>query len=239
MSELSVKLSDVDSQYDGVGDFCEWNIKFELGALEEILPLFLSNGALTVYQSLSDDVKADYSKLKRSLVRAFSSSPFQAYEELISCSLALSESVDVYVAKVKRLASLVSSSVDDEFIKNAVIAGFPTIVKHQLQAGCVLTEMSLPDVAEKARDLLYVQSQSVANVVLEGKCHLCGKPGHFSQSCWKLHKVGRAAGCYRCGDVKYLARDCPNRGNGYRGVRTCYQVLEKLECFVIPKFQEF
>ena len=64
---MSSRIIDFVEKYDGSKDFREWIVKFELVAelegkkeLEKLLPLFLENGALAVYQRLSAETKKDY-----------------------------------------------------------------------------------------------------------------------------------------------------------------------------------
>ena len=114
MSE-SPGLSELIGVYkdSGSGDFLEWVEKLELVAqlqkvkkLTSFVPLFLSGPAFAVYKQLPRDSKDDYDLLKAGLVAAFSASPFEAYEELKGRVLKGSESVDVYLADLRRLIEL-------------------------------------------------------------------------------------------------------------------------------------
>jgi hypothetical protein len=113
---LSVKCGDLISQFKGTesGDFLEWITKVELVAkiqkiesLHDFVPLFLSGGALAVYLGLSEEVHKDYQLLKRALTASFSVNSFTAYEMFAHRHLQENESIDVYVADLKRLAYLV------------------------------------------------------------------------------------------------------------------------------------
>jgi hypothetical protein len=115
---MSFKFSDILYQYDGSGDFSEWIRKLELVArsqkitdLENFLPLFLSEGAFSVYENLDENVKSSYEKLKAALLSCFSLNAFQAYKKFTSRCLKPGESVDVFAADLKRLASFISSTI--------------------------------------------------------------------------------------------------------------------------------
>ena len=48
----------------------------------KFLPLFLTGGAFSVYQSLSKIEKEDYNGLKKALLSAFSADEFKAFEKI-------------------------------------------------------------------------------------------------------------------------------------------------------------
>ena len=72
----AVKFGDLIKPYSGDDDFAEWIKKFELVAklqkvtdLASYLPLFLHSGAFSVYENLDEDVKANYTKLKKMMIK--------------------------------------------------------------------------------------------------------------------------------------------------------------------------
>jgi len=114
---MAIKISDLVKCYEdsaSSGDFSEWCDKLELVAklqkvkdLVSFMPLFLSGPAFAVYRQLSEEVKGDYDRLKAELLLAFGIDGFRAYELLRERSLYEGESVDVYLADLRRLACLV------------------------------------------------------------------------------------------------------------------------------------
>jgi hypothetical protein len=195
---VSLKCSDLINQYDGGCDFIEWVKKLELvaklqkiGDLEDFLPLFLSGGAFAVYEGLDDQEKQDYTKLKAALTKAFSINHLGAKEEFISRKLREGESVDVYLADLRRLGSLVSVDGSEDWVKWAFISGLSRGVKQVLTAACGLENMTLSEVVDRARIVMQTNKVTV-NVAIESG---------------SVHKKLICFTCQREG----LGRHCPNR----------------------------
>lgn len=237
---MSLKCSDLIRQYDGTGDFLEWVQKLELVAqlqkikdLHQFLPLFLSGGAFSVYQSISQADKDDYDLVKRSLTSAFSMGPFKAYEVFVARHLSVGESVDVYLADLSRVASLVSTKVDEDWIKCAFVCGLPEDIKSQMLASCSLAPMALHDVVEKARGLVSTRDTCFAGVVENSRrnglrptqCYRCNGFGHVARECATADGADKIKGagaygrrngggdrhCYVCGKVGHMASTCSAR----------------------------
>ena len=84
---LNLKLPDVATTYNGLSDFPSWLEKLEMVSklqgwkeLQNVIPLYLVDGALAVYNSLEDKVKADYKAMVSALRRAFCKTRLSAFE---------------------------------------------------------------------------------------------------------------------------------------------------------------
>ena len=73
---------------------------------ETLVPLRLTGGAFAVYQQLSQSDKRDFSKLKEALLLAFDADSFAAYEQFSTRRLRPGETVDVFIAGLRKLALL-------------------------------------------------------------------------------------------------------------------------------------
>ena len=131
--------------------------------VQKFLPLFLSGGAFSVYESCSTDVKEDYEQLRVALTNAFSLNTFSAYEAFVSRRYVAGEAVDVYLSELRRLARLVCDTSDNSWVKCAFVVGLPDELKHQLKATVSLENMTLEEVVERTRNLTNVQ-ESVARL---------------------------------------------------------------------------
>ena len=213
----SVKLNSVISKFDGNEDFAEWVRKVELVAslqeisdLEKFVPLFLIDGAFAVYERLEEHVKKDYMKLKGALISAFSLSRYQAFEEFSSRKLRGGEPVDIYVADIRRLSSLISPSTPEEWLVSKVVSGLPDEMRKQLLAAFPLEGKSLNEVVERVRVLASTNNESVSAVARERpaqrivRCFRCNTPGHISRECQR--KDMRR--CFVCGKAGHLAATC-------------------------------
>lgn len=203
--KCEIKLSDLIRQYDGSSDCLEWIKKFELVMklqnfkdYECVLPLFLSGGAFSVYDSMSEEEKADYGKIKATLIRAFSKDAFMAYEEFINRKLKLGESVDIFVADLKRLNRLISEFASEDFIKCAFVNGLPEYMRSQIKASCGLEILGIDEIVAKAR---------VLQKVMEETCPISS--AFSNQACLAAKDVKKSFTCFNCGGENHIARFCP------------------------------
>ena len=69
-----------------------------------------------MYRQLTEDVKSDYAKLMKALTTAFSTNAFFSYEQLRSRVLSDGESVDLYLADLRRLVNLIGQTEADPLL---------------------------------------------------------------------------------------------------------------------------
>lgn len=149
MASVTVKCTGSVQQYTGEGEFSGLLKKLErltqlqkVKELASFLPwVFSGGGASAVYKGLSTEIKAGYKQLQQALIEVFSTHPLGAYESFINIKLIPEESVDVFVANLVRLGSLVDGSKSDWWLKSDVINGLPASVKQQIKDACSIERM--------------------------------------------------------------------------------------------------
>lgn len=228
---VSVKYSEIIKQFNGEGDFADWIKKLELVAqlqkvkdLASFLPLFLAGGAFAVYDGLDDGTKADYAKLKQALREAFSVHPLLAYEQFVARRLLPGESVDVFLADLKRLGSLVDGSgLSEEWLKCALVHGLPDVARQQLKSSCSMERLTMSTLVERARVLLDSSRMEVGAASRMGAaqnytrretinkggprmCFVCNKEGHIARFC-----PDKVVTCYACQKQGHIAPFCPDK----------------------------
>lgn len=228
------KVTDLLQTFNGEGDVVEWLNKVELVAklreikdLENIIPLFLTGSAYSVYNELSDSAKKSADEIKTALLQAFSLNTFQAYEQLVK-RIWCNESVDVYLTDLRRLARLADVS-SDKLLVRAFVVGLPGVVSRELRAMASVNKLSLKDVVDRGRALMAemierpIDFVAVAedkldqvgtlgqNKVQGRRCFRCGGP-HLIKFCKSKGEVV----CWTCGQKGHISRNC-NSGNEIRG----------------------
>ena len=72
--------------------------------LESVIPLRLTGGAFAGYQQLPDADMRDSGNITKALRTAFAVESFTAYEQFVGRRLQPGETVDVFLAELRRLA---------------------------------------------------------------------------------------------------------------------------------------
>ena len=211
MSDMDVRLI---PEYDGASttSVVEWLDKVELicklrgiESLEEVIPLRLTGGAFAVYQQLDEEKKEDAACIKQALIAAFERDSFVAYDTFIARRLGPSETVDVYLADLRRLASLFGG-VSERALACAFVSGLPDSAKQILRAGSRMETMSLSQLLARARSVLVERDTGVA--ALAKGTH--GRMQHEDKRMTDRKQVL----CYVCNGPNHLARDCLSKANG-------------------------
>lgn len=76
-----------------------------------VLQLQLTGGALAVFQQLSKEERKDVGCIRNAMYVVFATDPFVAYDLFVARRLNANESVDVYLADLRRLVNLVRRGV--------------------------------------------------------------------------------------------------------------------------------
>ena len=90
-------------------------------------------GACAVYQQLSEEKRADFACIKDVLYTAFALSPVTAYKQFAARRLHPGETVDVYLAELRNLATQFGGMTERGLVC-AFIAGLPEYAENLLLA---------------------------------------------------------------------------------------------------------
>ena len=197
MTTDSVELRLIN-EFDGLGEqsITEWLEKVELVCslrgvteLETIIPLRLSGGAFKVYQQIPSGDRGDATKIMDALKAAFGDDPFAAYDLFISRKLRPAESVDVYLADLRRLATAFGG-VSDKALGCAFVSGLPEVVRQSLRASSRMEKMDVSEILQRARAILTDES------IVVGAVRARGGATSLPQ---RTSEAAGAASCFECG----------------------------------------
>lgn len=220
------------SRFDGSSDILVWLDRLQMlcdvqgvkSDMREIIPLFLDGPAYECYAQMSDEVKLDGPSLKKALRRAFGMDPFEAFEKLRALRWTEGERVEVYLARIKRLATLCEID-SDEFVLHTFVTGLPKATATQLRTQVLLCKVSESLLVEKTKIILgerlgafqqevtMPMQKETSNFEAKGvpKCFGCGRRGHFIRDCQMKSPSQNDIStpvCFRCGVSGHVARFC-------------------------------
>lgn len=194
--------------------------------MAEYRALRLTSGAFAVYQQLSGDDKLVHEEIKEALISAFTSDHFCAYEQFVGQKLRDGESVGVYLADLRRLATLFRG-MPDTGLACTFVAGLPDSARRTLQAGSRMESMGLCEILSRACVVLVGESGDVAaadsplrpkhrdQLAAEAtvvRCRSCGQPNHYARDCLTGRDVRRrgrgSLRCFQCGHQGHIASSC-------------------------------
>lgn len=228
-------------EYSGAGNILEWLEKVELVCelrkitdVATVLPLRLTGSAFAVYQQLPKEKKSEISEVRQSLVSAFATNSFTAYEQFISRKMIAGESPDVFLANLRTLAERFGG-VSNKTLVCAFVTGLPDGARQVLRAGANIEDMKLETILKRARAVLTDEGTGVAcGVVKTGSSR---KEDHevrgAEEACVAMATTGSSSrpaergrrGCYECGRPNHIARDCWTSRRARRDVK-CYECDE-------------
>ena len=152
---------DVDEWLDKVKLVCELR---GISHPATVIPLRLAGGAFAVYQQLPLAEKKDFSNIKQALRTAFAADSFLAYEWFIVRKLQPGETVDVFLAELRKLAASLGV-LPDKVLSCAFVAGLPDAVRQLLRASCRMDTLMIKQLLAQARAIMSEETDVVADQV--------------------------------------------------------------------------
>lgn len=226
-------------EFDGASQAVEeWLEKLELVCklrgiteLHTVVPLRLTAGAFSVFQQLTTSDKEKYEKIKSALISAFAPDKFLSYEQFVARKLKDGESVDVYLADLRRLAELFGG-MTDAALSCAFVAGLPESTRHILRAGSRMESMDINQLLHRARAVLADDGggagtsthlscgsqHTAAPSSVDVRCLACNQPNHYARDCL-AGRGGRRGGrggvrCFTCGKRGHVSSRCSGNASG-------------------------
>lgn len=163
------------------------------------------------------------------LFTAFADDRFTAYEKFEACVLRPGETVDVYLASLRKL-SVLFGGIPDHVMVCVFVRGLPDRVKRLLRSSSRVDNLTLEELLSRARALMKdevevgepvvaaaqparITQPPVSTVRADYKCYKCNGLNHFVRDCVQRRQTTRQR-CYRCNKTGHLVRDCPGNEVG-------------------------
>ena len=227
------------------GDTHEWFQRFEIccrangwnqAAHVLKLPTLLEGEALAIWLELSEEEQKDYATAEEKIVNTIAPIEFVSLDEFHSCKLQPSESLSVFVHRLKKLLDRampgLETSAREQLLLHQFLAGVPESISRQLRATGETKKLETAVV--RARLLMTIEDRSnVAAISKKGPSSsevemLQEQVAALTEQVATL--ATRSSGgqqqreqrrCYGCRQTGHTWRDCPLRRRQGRGCFNC------------------
>ena len=208
--KFDIRLIDT---FDGTGDVVEWHTQASLLCeyrgvpVIDVLPMRLKGGAFSVWSQLSSVDRRSSDAVKNALFTAFAMDDYAAHAAFMSRTLQPGESVDVFLASLRRYAALFGG-VTDRQLAAAFVNGLPAAVSDTVRAGARAEKLNLANILARARAVLGNEQVQV----------VAAARGDVQRQ--RPQRLSRPRRCWTCGSTDHLAAACPQRPGRFGGKKS-------------------
>ena len=198
--------------------------------IECVVQMHLSGGAYVVYKQLSEEKRTDFACIKDKLYTAFVLNPMTAYKQFAVHFLHPGEIVDVFLAKLRKLATQFGDMMEQGLVC-AFIAGLLEHAEKRLQATTRVDDLPISEILARAWEILKDSftgtGLAAAAAQLPGcqqkettalrRCFICQGPYYIARDCpRRCESPGppKSLICYRCKRQGHIAWNCPGNEQG-------------------------
>ena len=174
----------------------------------KILPAFLRGDAFAVFANLPADRRASYEAISEALTTAFGMDEHVAFQELVTLRWREGEPVDVFVADLRRLASL--AGVQERVVRMVLLNGLPGQVGMQIKTTPRIKTMTMDQVVTLARALMAAATGQWEQGMVQGAVRRPGFSGVDHAEVGAVVTEGRRLKCFGCLEEGHFIRNCPN-----------------------------
>ena len=231
MTDKRLAVMKMVPEYSGEGSVSEWLDKLQavcgLSKVTDeedvvyVMVLRLTGGAYTLYQQMPADKKRKRSEIEKVLLAAYEVNAFVAFEQFKEKRLEPGESVDEYLATLRKLVRLIDG-VSDKALLCAFVSGLPDHVRELVRSGANVNGMGIDEALTRARAALKDEVRGRCGAMTNGprhrpiksesrpserprgerRCYHCDGLGHVRSRCPRIE-------CYKCHKKGHYSTTCP------------------------------
>ena len=242
MADRKMAAVKLVQEYRGEGSVSEWLEKVrsvcELNQISEdsdilyVIALRLAGSAYVVYQQLEKNKKKSLKEVEHALRTAYEVEPYVAWCQLMERKIEVGESVDEFLAALRKLGRLIGG-LSNAALLYAFVRGLPEKVRTAVRASVQLHRASVEETLVRARALMAEsvgplcaavdvaptcvdEAPTCVAVTASGvprapgerrrpRCFHCKGEGHMKPRCPLIE-------CFGCHEKGHMANKCPKNG---------------------------
>ena len=167
-------------------------------------PLFLDGDAFLVYCGMFEEIQKKEAEVKQLMKTSFSLTETAAYQAFLGRQLKCDESVEAFIADLKRLSELSGHKVtgdDDSVIIQQFLSGLPADYGRQLRLNLAGKQATISECISLIHSLwLSDQDSSGSSVSAAAAAPSSAGAGQ---------RLAKSVICFHCGEVGHVRRVCP------------------------------